>query len=319
MPFWRLSWLAFWLEMRMFWRATQARKEGLFGFLKFAMVLVGFWLYGWSSRTIIGFYAYWRWIDDIVDGDIKLPRGYASVTAYLKEREQFFDLVVEKVDSFKEIGIEELFLVHAFRQANRNGLTIVHWFKDMWTVFSFDFHRRSFEMTVPQEQLIEMASLQDCAIVSMFSSIFAERSDNPVVLQVQDDMRKLNGLFTRSDWLTVLLADLRQGIITVPKEAGIPGLILLCCNSWDELFAIPGFESWFSEEYQSVAELWQKCHNTFYNNYLHLLATNIGKGWPLLGPLFARAGLFLYKYKYRKNAEVFHELKKLQRSNSVNA
>lgn len=249
-------------------RAVWRRKpSGATGFLVFLFRL-GFYVLsiflallvmGMRTSIIISAYAWFRRVDDIMDGDVKTYSGEA-LTAYLIKKEKVL------LGKSQEMMWEDVLLTHVRMASKSYGFCAEVELRCLWRLMQTESSRQKTHVTASREDLLKHAREQDQAILGFCVKVVGGNFNRFLELS-----QILDGALTRTDWLDDLIGDLQKGICNVSSEAikrhSIDLVQLRTCTSWNDLVSVQGFDSWYQEEVTTLSVTWQKIRTEMRSNF----------------------------------------------------
>ncbi len=265
MPQWKLSVYALGFFLDTLCRAVWRRKgDGIIGCcrypillaLTFAEMCLALLILRGRARLMFWSYAWFRRVDDVMDDDAPPPRGYAK-HGYLAHKAAVMKYFPSLNNGFVSLSTEEILLLELQRVAARYGEDIIRDVASLWSVMLWEYERRGSSALPSRTELVSYAVRQDRAIFDVF--IIAFRGD---VARFRQISAYLYGVFTRTDWLVDMEADLKRGIVNIPEEAaathGLDLKRLLACGSWNEMCKVRGFAPWYKEEALLLERQWRE-------------------------------------------------------------
>ncbi|MFH1412697.1 MAG: squalene/phytoene synthase family protein [bacterium] len=271
---WKLNVFALFLLFDTFARSAWRRKDkGLRGlvcypwflFQYFIQMLIGFFLLTWRVTIILSFYAWFRRIDDVMDEDADPPRGYTR-KSYLAQKQKVIASLPNLDNCSSSLLTEDLLLVFLLRESDYYKINIVKEITDLWTVMCWDNERQKNVTIATREEMFYYARSQDNLILGICVKVFGGDAQ-----RFHELSSFSTGIFTRIDWLSDLDNDLRKGIVNIPlevfEEHSLKLSQLLACKSWEELWIVPGFSSWYTEEIGMLGKLWVNMRTELGQNF----------------------------------------------------
>jgi hypothetical protein len=206
------------------------------------------------AKIFLAAYAWFRRVDDVMDNDALPPKGY-SRELYLEQKKNIiFSLQYTNGHSMPLLR-EDILIVYLLRRSAQYKMDIWDDIVNIWSVMCLDERRRESKTLSTQNELVFQAIRQDHSIIGASIKIFGGNVERFYEIE-----SVLDGVLSRTDWLYDICQDIQNGIIHIPAEAvkkhNINLSRLLVCNSWEELNAVNGFVSWYTEEIETLSRKW---------------------------------------------------------------
>lgn|GEM_PF-5328610 len=220
-----------------------------------------------SVRIAIAGYAWLRCVDDVFDND-SIPPWACDRDAYLNDKETVIE-ALRHGGSPIVIHPEDRLIEHVVRQMDTQGIDIRGEIVAIWDSMLCVERLRCSKSFVKREEIIRFTNLDDAGAVGSCVKVFG--GDAKLFEAIGPSIK---GVFMRIDMLCDLLEDIKKGIVHIPLEAqhihklSIPEV--LRCQSWEELFDVPGFKDWYWEETEIVAGQFSAVRGMLYQNRMEL-------------------------------------------------
>lgn len=239
----------------------ERRKAGLiallsspFRFAKYVIcTLIVFAAFGRRAYIALLLFAWFRRVDDVIDGDTRLVQHW-TLAAYRAQKRDLLGAL-----SKAHLGVmllrEDLLVVRAFALARDIAQTIAVEVTHIWEVIEWESDRRDESRLVTRAELVTETAKLDTAILRVCVKMLGgdiERFD--AIAQ------EFTGVFTRADWLDNMSTDLREKIVNIPADGvsqfGIDVERVYSCGSWSELMQYSPFAAWYQDEIRRTAREW---------------------------------------------------------------
>lgn len=186
------------------------------------------------------YYTLMRYLDDIVDGDAPLPKGYNSEIEYLQEK---IDFSINPVNPKDEV---DLILLHCFQLGEKFGQQFHEETHDILNSLMFDAKRRGSNTIFPEAILMKhFHQLDISGTIKATLKIFKEDPEKYEILEPL-------GLATRFQFdLEDFEADIVAGYMNFTQEE------CEICGIDKHNFSIesPGIQNWFKYRAQKGMDL----------------------------------------------------------------
>lgn len=182
-------------------------------------ICIAYILFCKATYRIMSGYAWFRQVDDIMDGEIALPE---------------FD--IEKYISEKEKVISGISNPHSTEDKLLLAITDRTEIQIIWRLMREEYKRRESKTLLSEKELHAFAYEQDKAILGFIVKALHGDYDKFLVF-----INRLNGAMTRTDWLEDMRQDMDKGLINIPSE----------------FFGTPRFEQWRNDEIQTLQKVWR--------------------------------------------------------------
>ncbi len=195
-------------------RATWRRRGvGLGGLIRFqylglrSLVLVplGIAIFGKKALMFMSAYAWFRRVDDVIDGDAPLLPGY-TMKLYMDEKQRAFERMTGDG--------EDVLLLHLKCELQKRGLDAIDGLSALWSVLRWSCEMQQNGRLPERKELDWYAQMQDRAFFEFSAKIFGY--DKGRLAEVLDIF---GGIFTKLGWLRDIDHDLRKGIAAIPHDA----------------------------------------------------------------------------------------------------
>lgn len=263
LPSWGIHFWALGLEIDTLLRDNWHRRTRSFlGILRSIGCAVGYTLLavcallaGWRFRTLFAAYAWFRRIDEVIDGESPPPHGMTNET-YLKHKEALIAAVRNGNFTSQQLLLpEDILFLAASRALTCHGIDANYEITTIWRAITFDYERRKRKTLICEWNLIDHATHQDAAILSFVAKVL-----DASLVRLQSSASLFQGVFTRTDWLYDMLYDLKSGLVNISKEAAqhfkIDVDAFSRCSSWEDVFVTEGFKPWYSQEVERLSARW---------------------------------------------------------------
>lgn len=153
------------------------------------------------------YYTLMRYLDDIVDGDAPIPKGYSNSTDYLLEKIQFSENPNNPKDEV------DFLMLHCFNLAKKFNEDFQLETKDILNSLLFDANRKGKGIIFPEKELMQHFHLMDVrGTIKATLKIFKEDPDKYKLLESL-------GIATRYQFdLEDFEADIKAGYVNITKE-----------------------------------------------------------------------------------------------------
>jgi hypothetical protein len=257
--------------IRAVWRK---RGRGVAGFCRypflllksFALTIIGICIYRERALIFMSAYAWFRRIDDIIDGDAPLPTGYASREAYIGQRGDALRSAVNGSESSKDFPREDITIFHLRNELVGKGIDALHDIEVLWSVLEWSFYYQAQGYPLCKEELKRTARLQDAAFFSFCGKVFG--CDAGRLKYVCD---RLDGILTRLGWLRDLDSDLRKGIAAISSDAfGLTTAAIIRQakgKGFNEIACMPSVARWYENEKEVLFCEWKAVRSSLGNNF----------------------------------------------------
>ena len=153
------------------------------------------------------YYVLMRFLDDIVDGDAPMPKGYLSGKDYLLEKIEFSKNTIHPKDEVDHL------MVHCFKLAEKFGEDFREETADILNSLLFDANRRGKMIIFPKEDLIHHFHLLD--IRGTIKATLKVFKDDPEKYTLLEPL----GMACRYQYdIEDIAADLAAGYVNISQE-----------------------------------------------------------------------------------------------------
>ncbi|HEY4523482.1 MAG TPA: hypothetical protein VJK04_01250 [Candidatus Paceibacterota bacterium] len=201
-------------------------------------------------RVVLTVYAWFRCVDDVIDGDAPCPGG--TPEQYLTKKKSVLQKLIKGGVWVSE---DDIMLAYALTMAKKMDFDLTEELSDLFQLMADDFKRRVSGHLFSERERIEYATAQDRAILGCVAKVFSGS-----VIQLATLLVPAEGVLTRIDWLKDCLSDLHKGIVYISQEDAqnfnLDFDALSRATSWFELMAVPGFTAWYRRELGRLTKLW---------------------------------------------------------------
>ncbi|MFZ3057706.1 MAG: class 1 isoprenoid biosynthesis enzyme [Minisyncoccales bacterium] len=226
-------------------RMTRGLRKGLFKAIVYLLTSFGLFFYlSEREKTNIIVYAWFRKIDDIIDGE-EVWDG--NIDTYIHQKKNILK------GDFSVCLEEDTLFIYLIELTKKYDINIWQEVKDLFEAMENEYgYRNKF---VPKKELHQNWAKQDKAIFSMISKIVGEE----VYLYSNSELSEFWGIFTRVDSLKDIKEDVKQGIINIPLEDALKYKMNIDeLISSSNLESISGFKEWYEKENKEVLEEMEK-------------------------------------------------------------
>jgi hypothetical protein len=180
-------------------------------FIREALVALGAWIIlGDRGLITILLFTWFRQVDDVLDGDATPPFG-ETLNIYGIRNETVVRQMSAGIVQFYCMHPEDVLLKWAVTLATHHELAIGQLTLRGWECVIFDAERRRRKQEVQRQALDRQAMTQDEIFLELFIVVLG--GSMATWANVKGSVK---GVFTRSDWLLDLHADMRRGLVNVP-------------------------------------------------------------------------------------------------------
>ncbi|TRX71947.1 hypothetical protein [Carboxylicivirga sp. M1479] len=153
------------------------------------------------------YYTLMRYIDDIVDGDAPVPKGYKDSEEYIRSKQAFSKLLINPADEV------DYLMIYCMELANKIGEDFTGETDDILSSLLFDAKRRGKYIIFPEKELLHHFHIMDVrGTIKATLKLFKEEPDKYTLLQPL-------GLATRIHYdLQDYESDLEAGYVNISKE-----------------------------------------------------------------------------------------------------
>lgn len=170
---WRTRTAALFIYFIVLLRVAKKSGRGMWGkSLRFVVALflqsaVGFISLGRRFEILAYLYAWFRQIDDVLDGDASLPVGETH-TSYCGQKQQLVEALRERGFDSVAMLSEDVLIRYAVNEARRFGVDLVPEIIALWGLVRWDSERRRNASIALREELYQFATTQDECVLMFF-------------------------------------------------------------------------------------------------------------------------------------------------------
>lgn len=204
------------------------------------------------------YYVLMRYLDDVVDGDAPLPKGYSNESEYILQKIEFSKQVSNPVDEV------DYLLIHCFELANKFKEEFTNETQDILQSLLFDANRRGKHIIFPKEKLEEHFHKLDIrGTIKATLKVFKEDPEKYLLLEPL-------GMASRYQYdLEDFEADIAAGYVNISKEEcdkfGISENDLMNINS-------PRIQKWYYQRSLDGLSLLEEHHRRLPKGGFSILA-----------------------------------------------
>lgn len=287
---------------------------GVMRYMRFSLLMVravfltamGIIFFGKRAGIFMSAYAWFRRVDDIIDGDAPVPVGY-SRESYIDERRQAMRVLRDGSNDVRDFLREDLLLFHIKYEAVRCGIDILEDIAGLWRVIEFELELRAADFLRQGMHWHYCAQMQDRVFFRLSGKIFGYNHN-----RLEELCEKMDGVFTELGWLRDLDHDLKNGIAAIPREAfhGVPDEVAYAIvqqargKGFHEIKNNPHISRWYRGEAMRLFLQWEYMKGEFGNNF----------GGMFSNESFARfAQMFVERFVSKALDEVLTEARSLEK------
>lgn len=262
------------------WTVFRERsKEGMRGFINlplrflkyFACTLIVFALFGRNAFVALSLFAWFRRVDDVVDGDMPLPERW-NVHQYRCQKSALLSAVARGAKG--DLLVEDILLVKGVETARHQGMIVLDEIADIWDVMEWGCTRQETGHVASRSELLFQTAKQDRAVLRIM--VKACRGN---IERFDEIASGFTGSFTRADWLDDILEDIQRSVINVPREAiseyHVDIAQVLLCRNWDELMQYSPFASWYRDEVRQSRDEWCEMRTRLGEDFAGIFSSRI--------------------------------------------
>ena len=143
--------------------------RGFRGFKQYGIYFAGMWIgglrYGEQADLIRSGCFYWRWVDDVADGDRPLPKGYTTRREFLQRRDSVANLLFFHSEETIYGDREDILLAHYYFLARKRGIDLTRESFDILESIVWDEERARNRRVLTQQELNDGLNKLDFACI----------------------------------------------------------------------------------------------------------------------------------------------------------
>jgi hypothetical protein len=223
-------------------RLRRGFKRGLLSAIKYSFsALLILLFFPKKQKMLMLFYAWFRKIDDIVDGEENVPAGF-TVESYLDQKRCI-------ANGEGRLLPEDILYSCPLKFFEAEGINMDQEIRDILTSMITEFFRKG--KFISRQELENQMALQDRSVLKMIS-----KASGSSTRLCENGMC---GIFSKIDSLMDIREDVKKGILNIPLEDAVEyGFSAEKIMTADDLFAIPRFKEWYRKESRDSLRKWEE-------------------------------------------------------------